>query len=557
MSSSDFSAYANTVEMTSDEATPKVADPPPTPKRHPLVALVEGSTPGLSGETYDLLRDRLRIASLLLFAGFLSFFIKNLFSLDRFVTALDWVLFWDHFAITAVTGVIGVRLCMSCRHMLAHLRVVEMIVFGGSAVFFAVLSSAMLLNSAAEGYLLNIAPMWILLIFTYAIFVPNNWRRASVVIGSMALLSIAVMALTWAFSSTVKELVANRPDFYRMMTEVPMMISLCSVIAVWGVRTINGLRREAYEARQFGQYRLKQQLGSGGMGEVHLAEHVLLKRPCALKLIHPEKAGNPQNMARFEREVQATAKLSHWNTVEIFDYGRTDDGTFYYVMEYLPGLNLHQLVEMFGPMPAARAIHLLMQACDALSEAHSKGLVHRDIKPGNIFAANRGGVYDVAKLLDFGLVKPLSEVTESGVTQEGMITGSPLFMSPEQATAETVDARSDVYSLGAVAYFLLTGRPPFEDAKAIKILMAHASQQPTPPSELQPDVPADLEQVILKCLAKSPADRYDSAKSLRTALSECAAAGHWTREDAALWWQNHGCPKKKELDANVYEVCGV
>lgn len=557
VTSSEFSAYANTVEMPSKMGTAEVEAPEPSPLRHPFVALVEGSTPELSGETYDLLRDRLRVASLLLFAGYLSFFVKNLFFLDRFVTTLDWVLFWDHFAITVVTGIIGLRLCMRCRHMLAHLRVVELIVFGGSAIFFAFLSSAMLVNSAKQGYLLSIAPLWMLLIFTYALFVPNNWRRASFAIGGMAGLCILVILSTWAFSENVRELLASREDFLRMMMEVPMIVVLSGVIGVWGVRTINTLRRQAFEARQMGQYKLKRLLGSGGMGEVHLAEHVLMKRPCALKLIHPEKAGNPQNMARFEREVQATARLSHWNTVEIFDYGRTDEGTFYYVMEYLPGLNLHQIVEMFGPLPPERAIHLLMQTCDALTEAHGIGLVHRDIKPGNIFAANRGGVYDVAKLLDFGLVKPRAEMEESGVTQEGMITGSPLFMSPEQATADALDARSDIYSLGAVAYFLLTGHAPFEDSKPIKILMAHAGQEPVPPSVHHPNIPEDLERVILRCLAKSPADRYDSAKSLRTALSECAAAGHWTRDDAASWWKNYGCPKKKQLDASVLEASGV
>lgn len=518
--------------------------------------MVEGSAPHLSRETNDLLRDRLRVASLLLFAGYLAFFVKNLFYLDRFQTALDWVLYWDHFAITLVTGIIGLRMCMSCPHMLTHLRVVELIVFGGSATFFAFLSSAMLLSSAKEGYLLSIAPIWMLLIFTYALFVPNNWRRASVVIGGMALLSVFVSLATWAASDDVAKVIAQNPEFQRLMMETPMITVIASIIAVGGVRTINTLRRQAFEARQLGQYRLKQLLGAGGMGEVHLAEHVLLKRPCALKLIHPDKAGNPNTLARFEREVQATATLSHWNTVEIFDYGRTDDGTFYYVMEYLPGLNLHQLVEMFGPLPSERAIHLLMQTCDALSEAHARGLVHRDIKPGNIFAAHRGGVYDVAKLLDFGLVKPIAEIgSESGVTQEGMIAGSPLFMSPEQATADKIDARSDIYSLGAVAYFLLTGRPPFDDDKPIKILMAHATQEPTPPSRLNPEIPPDLERIILKCLAKSPDDRFDSARALRTALSECQSAGHWTRESAAGWWQDFGCPKKKQLDAFVLETC--
>ena len=555
MSSSEFSPYAQTVEMNSREETPEIFDRPQNRACHPLVG--ECDTSQLRGETDDLLRDRLKLASLLLFAGYGSFFVKNLFYLDWFQTPFEWVLFWAHFTITLVTGIIGLRMCMGCRQMLTYLRVVEVIIFGGSAVFFACLSCAMLLNSAKDGYLLSIAPIWILLIFTYALYVPNTWRRASVVIGAMAALAIGVQLATWVFAEEVRQLISQKPGFLRMMMEVPMILVIAGIIAIWGVRTINTLRRQAFEARQLGQYKLKERLGAGGMGEVYLAEHVLLKRPCALKLIHAERTGNPMNLARFEREVQATATLSHWNTVEIFDYGRTDDGTFYYVMEYLPGLNLHQLVDMFGPMPAERAIHFLMQTCDALSEAHATGLVHRDIKPGNIFAAHRGGIYDVAKLLDFGLVKPIADLGSPDVTQEGMIAGSPLFMAPEQATGDKVDARSDIYSLGALAYFLVTGRPPFEDELPIRILMAHAGKQPMPPSQVRSSVPADLERVILKCLAKSPADRYDSAKSLRSALSECAAAGRWTRECAAGWWQNHGCPEKKLLDARVLEACPV
>src|SRR5262249_10388882 len=245
--------------------------------------------------------------------------------------------------------------------------------------------------------------------------------------------------------------------------------------SILGVRTINRLRDEALRARQFGQYKLKKLIGSGGMGEVYLAEHLLLKRPCAIKIIRPEKAGDPKVLARFEREVQATAKLSHWNSVDIYDYGRTDDGTFYYVMEFLPGMNLSQLVQGYGPVTAARAIHLIRQVCNALSEAHEQNLVHRDIKPANIFAAIRGGRYDVAKLLDFGLAKPLLEATSAQLTQRGAITGSPLYMSPEQATGDRdPDARSDIYSLGSVLYFLVTGRPPFDDEQPMKVLIAHA-----------------------------------------------------------------------------------
>ena len=205
-----------------------------------------------------------------------------------------------------------------------------------------------------------------------------------------------------------------------------------------GAHLINTLRREVFEARQLGQYRLVKRLGAGGMGEVYLAEHRMLKRPCAIKLIHPDQAGDPHVLARFEREVRMTARLSHWNTVEIFDYGRTDDGTFFYVMEYLPGLSLEDLLERHGPLPAERVVHLLRQTCQGLREAHQVGLIHRDIKPGNVFAAQRGGLYDVVKLLDFGLVKPVGENPSVRLSQEGGISGTPFSCRPSRPAASTI-----------------------------------------------------------------------------------------------------------------------
>jgi serine/threonine-protein kinase len=235
-----------------------------------------------------------------------------------------------------------------------------------------------------------------------------------------------------------------------------------------------------------------------------------------------------------------TAQLSHWNTVEIYDYGRTEDGTFFYVMEYLPGLSLEELLERHGPLPAERVVHLFSQTCQALREAHAVGLIHRDIKPANIFAAQRGGLYDVAKLLDFGLVKPAADVASPRLTQEGAISGTPLFMSPEQAQGHgVVDARSDIYSLGAVAYALLTGRPPFERTTAMEVIIAHARDEVVAPSQLQADVPDDLEAVILRCLAKRPEDRFPDADSLEQVLSECNAADRWTQSQAAQWWRDH------------------
>ena len=316
---------------------------------------------------------------------------------------------------------------------------------------------------------------------------------------------------------------------------------LTAIVGIRGVYTINRLRREAFEARQLGQYKLKRLLGAGGMGEVHLAEHQLMKRPVAIKLIKPGKAADPVSLARFEREVRATAQLSHWNTIEIFDYGHTDDGTFYYVMEYLPGKSLADFVAEHGPLAPSRVVWLLEQTCEALAEAHSLGLIHRDIKPGNIFAAERGGVFDVAKLLDFGLAKPATSSGDMNLTQEGSITGSPLFMAPEQATGDGApDARSDIYALGAVGYYLLTGHPPFEADNPVKVLLAHAQQTVKPLSQWQPGIPADLERIILRCLAKNRDDRFPDVNSLAVALRNSSLHGGWTREDAHRWWTTNG-----------------
>jgi serine/threonine-protein kinase len=271
------------------------------------------------------------------------------------------------------------------------------------------------------------------------------------------------------------------------------------------------------------------------MGEVYLAEHALLRRPCAVKLIRPERAGDPSTLRRFEREVQAMATLTHPNTVEVFDYGHADDGTFYYVMEYLPGLNLEELAGRHGPLPPGRVVHLLRQACGALREAHAVGLIHRDIKPGNLLVCKRGGRHDVIKLLDFGLVRaPGLERGGPPLTQEGVIAGTPAYMSPEQAAGQAhLDGRSDIYSLGAVAYFLLTGRPPFVRPTAAQTLAAHLGEPVESPSRCRPEAPEDLSAVVLRCLEKDPARRFPDAESLERGLASCACAGQWSWEHAA------------------------
>ena len=273
----------------------------------------------------------------------------------------------------------------------------------------------------------------------------------------------------------------------------------------------------------------------GGMGEVYKAEHQLLKRPCAIKLIRPEHAGNPKALARFEREVRTTAKLTHPNTIAIYDYGRADDGTFYYVMEFLPGLNLAELLRKNGPLPPARTVHILEQICGALAEAHTTALIHRDIKTSNIFITERGGVQDVAKLLDFGLVKVIdtADSEETQLTQLGSISGTPTYMSPEQAATDGVPGvPSDIYSSGAVAFRMLTGEAPFSGT-SMEIMISHVRDKAPSLRAINADIPEELEAVVLKCLEKKPEDRYRSAHALREALLTCQLSDTWTESDAA------------------------
>lgn len=498
------------------------------------VHLVEGSGGSPAGETEALLRARLRSAALLMFAGFAAFLIWHTLQVE-FDAWHAATLYLSHWAATLILAAIAWSLCTRCPMTVRQLRAVELITFGVPAAHFLLHQHSRTVFWAHEyGVLSAVAAYWLLMIFTYALFIPNSWRRAAVVIGVLAAAPLAGVLATALADDEVRGLLIGDGRF---VVELSLVLGLAAISAVFGVRTINSLREEALRARQLGQYHLKRLLGSGGMGDVYLAEHRLMKRPCAIKVIRPEKAGDPKVLARFEREVQATAKLSHWNSIDIFDYGRADDGTFYYVMEFLPGMNLAELVRRYGPLPPGRAIWLMRQACDALQEAHNLGLIHRDLKPANIFAAIRGGLFDVTKVLDFGLVKPMAAIDAPQLTQEGTITGSPLYMSPEQAVGDREpDVRSDIYALGAVLYFLLTGKPPFEDEKPMKVLLAHAHLPPVPPSQIHPQVPDDLEQVVLRCLCKDPQQRYQSATELAAALEACRDAANWSRDHARRWW---------------------
>jgi eukaryotic-like serine/threonine-protein kinase len=305
-------------------------------------------------------------------------------------------------------------------------------------------------------------------------------------------------------------------------------------------------RRRLSEAelklKQLGQYTLEEKIGEGGMGVVYRARHALMRRDTAVKLLLPDRA-DPASIQRFEREVCHTCQLTHPNTIQVYDYGHTPEGVFYYAMEFLRGLNLHELVARFGPLPEGRVIHILAQICDSLAEAHALGLVHRDIKPANVFLCERGGVPDCVKVLDFGLVREYGDKTRDHMqlTAEKAMVGTPWFMPPEAIKDSTrSDPRSDIYSVGALGYFLLTGRHVFEAESVMEIYEKQLTETPIPPGQRTANpVSTELETIILRCLDKEPSLRPQSVGELRALLLASPHAAEWGTEARAAWWTQY------------------
>jgi serine/threonine-protein kinase len=310
-------------------------------------------------------------------------------------------------------------------------------------------------------------------------------------------------------------------------------------------KLIYHLSAQVEEARQMGSYQLVERLGAGGMGEVWLARHRMLARTAAIKLIRADALARNRLAAgaavkRFEREAEAIASLHSPHTVSLYDYGATEDGRFYFVMELLNGLDLESLIERYGPVPAARAVHILAQACDSLAEAHARGLIHRDVKPRNILLCRLGLTCDFVKVLDFGLVK-FRDSDSTVLTAEGQAAGTPAFIAPEAALGKAaIDYRADLYGLGCVAYWLLTGQFVFPESTGAAVMVAHVQQAPIPPSQRTDNpIPPCLDQVVLACLAKDPAARPESAINLARRLRDCVPASAWTAEQAQEWWNLH------------------
>jgi serine/threonine protein kinase len=311
------------------------------------------------------------------------------------------------------------------------------------------------------------------------------------------------------------------------------------ILTVNAVRKIRSEVKEAVShiGRKLGPFELLYKIGDGGNGTVYRANHALLKRPTAVKVMLPQYARSEAAKQRFQNEVQITSSLTHPNTVAVFDFGQTPEGTLYYAMEHLDGVTLEDLVRISGPQPSARVLHILHQICGSLREAHSKGLIHRDIKPANIMLCERGGLYDVVKVLDFGLVKDIQQEAPQ-FTQADAIVGTPFYLAPELITdASVFSPLSDLYALGGVAYYLLTGRNVFEGASAVEICAMHLHDEPVPPSKRKTrEISPDLEAIVMSCLAKQAVNRPQGAETMSEMLIQCRDFGAWTRQLAQQWW---------------------
>lgn len=427
----------------------------------------------------------------------------------------------------------------------ANLRPVSILDIGlayhvTTCFFMALLAhSVPLVGVGATGF--SSVAVWIL---TYHLIVPSDLPRTalaasvSAAMEPLALLTLVVSGATqWPGASTMA------------LRFAPTLIAV--VFAVVGSRLMYRLSEGLDRARKLGSYELSTKIGAGGMGEVWIGKHQMLKREAAVKLIRPEQleAGHPGSvrtlLKRFEREVKATAALKSPHTIEIYDYGIADSGTFYYVMELLDGLDMHTLLRNHGPQPAERVVHLIRQACHSLHEAHLAGLVHRDIKPANVFVCRHGTDLDFVKVLDFGLVKGEAPgEMHMSLTHQGALTGTPAFMPPEVARGErNIDGRADVYALGCCMYWLLTGQLVFELGPPMKMVSQHARQLPKPPSlRTSVFIPPELEVVVMECLQKDPAARPSSAARLSGMLAELRLEAKWTRARRDAWWSENRPP---------------
>jgi serine/threonine-protein kinase len=414
------------------------------------------------------------------------------------------------------------------------------------ALFLGILFHSEALRPEVQPRGWSAVAVWIL---AYPLIVPNTRGKTAVATVAAALMDPVALFLNVFFGSPAP----SASTMWLMFLPTAVAAGVSVIVS----RIVYELAVAAGKGQEMGSYRLEELLGRGGMGEVWKASHRLLARSAAVKLIRIDPGSDSRELLRrFEREARATAALRSPHTVNVYDYGTTEDGTFYYVMELLEGYDLETLVHRFGALPPERAVFLLEQVCHSLAEAHEGGLIHRDVKPANIFACRYGIDSDFAKLLDFGLVKnPVADANRA-VTMTGVIAGTPGYMSPEMGLGSAdVDWRSDIYALGCVAYWLVTGHRVFEEGTPIQILMDHVQKKPDPPSKrVEGGLSPELDRIILSCLEKDPNNRPQSARELAASLRAVSLKESWTDEKAQRWWLSHAIRPEKPADAAASPV---
>jgi eukaryotic-like serine/threonine-protein kinase len=475
-----------------------------------------GRTGGRSRATLDEDRDRdelrrgLMTAARLGFVAWPGFLVVDgfrlLFAPER--ATLAWMV--GHRI--AGQAIIGVTYLLARSRSSGALRLSLSEFFGFVGLSVVVSTTAIRLGGIGSMYLHGLT----LMVLTRAALIPTPWRRAALVCGGCMLTFPITMVLASWFDPVIAAQLRAPDQLARFIGDY--MFGLSSVlIGAFASHVIWATRRQVHEARKLGRFRLKARIGEGGMGDVWLAWDDRLRRDVALKILRAGE-GHVGALARFEREAFLISQLTGPHTVRVFDFGASDDGVWYMAMEHLSGADLASVVGTGGPLDEARAIELGIQACDSLEEAHQKGIVHRDVKPENLFLTRGPEGRDLLKLLDFGIAKLSEPEGEATLTQAGWIGGTPAYMAPETCAGMDAGPRSDLYSLGASLYFLLTGSPPFTADNAQAVIAAHLREAPTPPSAKRPGLSPDVERIVLRCLAKRPEERFASAAELRAAL---------------------------------------
>jgi eukaryotic-like serine/threonine-protein kinase len=514
-----------------------------------LIAPVPDRTPAASGVSanrasslpYDLLQEASRRLEIMCLLAVALWTLGT--ALDRFALVNMGGQMWRHWQ---ATDAIALGCVLASLALFFYIRTGDR----DPKVLLDLGQAYMVLTALALGLIIHWFPVWQnvphlpvitwlgVVVLMFAAILPNSPTKtliAGLIAVSMNPLGMLISKArgVWDFGPLSNALLMHYPDY--------LLVGVAVVIS----RVVMRLGQKVTQAREMGSYRLVTLLGKGGMGEVWRARHHMLARDAAIKLIQPDMLSPASSNAmllrrRFEQEAKTTALLRSPHTVELYDFGVTRDGVFYYVMELLDGIDLETLVKKFGPLPPARAVNILRQVCRSLADAHRHGLIHRDIKPTNIFLCRMGNEYDYVKVLDFGLVKVLDE-TDAKLTADGATTGTPAYMAPEMALGSScVDGRTDLYGLGCVAYWLITGGLVFEEKNATAMMLAHLHKVPVLPSEKSElKVPVSLDRAIMTCLAKDQAARPADAAMLERVLENCASSDSWTSEDAERWWRIH------------------